>query len=172
MEQGSSKIATILYCLIIVFTGSIFTGCDTEKREVIDYAGYQCIFAYQVAIQPSFTSYKKTDDGGLIEVYVELTDSFGDPLKALGVFRFELFRFQPAEPDSRGARLALGDDQMIEFERKTLQANQSDWDYTTRNYRFKLNLNQAAAAHKKMVLQVTFTDTANNRLEDHITVER
>jgi len=125
----------------------------------------------EVRFVPSFTRVvpgdKEKELQRRIEAYVSLTDQYGDTLKALGVFRFELFRHKPGSADERGQRFAIGG--MQEFDLTEVAANQEHWDRTTRYYRFVLDL-PGENPPEAVVVQVTFSLSAEVRLEDHITI--
>ena len=99
-----------------------------------------------------------------IETCVQLKDQFGDPIKALGVFRFEIFDYQPAVSDPRGKRFDAEGVQPVELDE--VNKNQKYWDSITRSYRMDLKFPPEAARVKKIVLQVTFTMQPEYRLRD------
>ena len=99
-----------------------------------------------------------------IEACVQLKDQFGDPIKALGVFRFEIYRYQPAVADPRGKRFKM--EGVQEFKLNDVEENQKHWDSITRSYRMNLKFPPEAAKVKKFVLQVTFTMDPEYRLRD------
>ena len=101
-----------------------------------------------------------------IEVCVQLKDQFGDPIKAMGMFRFELYRYQSAVSDPRGKRFKT--DKKLQINLSDVDENQKKWDSITRSYRLKLDLPPEAVPvkGKKIVLQVTFTMEPEYRLRD------
>ena len=119
----------------------------------------------KVILQTSFThiipKQTKTNQAGQIETYVRLTDQFGDPLKAPGRFRFELFEYRPAASDPRGRRFSINGVQ--KFDLTEIDVNQRHWDSTTGNYRFTLKLPDGSP--KTVVMQVTFSADSGLRLE-------
>ena len=123
-------------------------------------------------LNPSFTHVdlddKNQGKAPWIEAYVELKDQFDDPLKALGQFRFELFRYRPAAADSRGPRFT--DNGIQDIDLTQIEVNQQYWDTTTRNYRFKLTMPELPPNQKQFILQITFTDQTKTRFEDTITI--
>ena len=128
----------------------------------------------KVVVHPSFTHIqakgKKEDKPGKIVAFVSLKDQFGDPLKALGRFRFELFRYQAAMSDPRGQRFAV--DGIQEFDLTEVNENQQHWDGTTRNYRFGLKLPGLPAAARRIVVQVTFSIEPDLRLQNFLVLKR
>ncbi len=119
---------------------------------------FQRSFCRMVKSDPTV---KKPDT---IETCVQLKDQFGDPMKALGVFRFEIFRYQPAVSDPRGKRFDVEGVQPVELDK--VDKNQQHWDSITRSYRMDLKFPPQAAQAKKIVLQVTFTMEPEYRLRD------
>ena len=95
---------------------------------------------------------------------MQLKDQFEDPIKALGVFRFEIYRYQPAVSDPRGKRFKM--EGVQEFKLNDVEENQKHWDSITRSYRMNLKFPPEAAKVKKFVLQVTFTMDPEYRLRD------
>ncbi len=159
--------------LIIVTAGAVLPvgGCQR-----IDLCGVRAdsgrlgFVPKQVVLQPSFTRImgKSKHDGeqnGKIEVYVQLKDQFGDPVKSLGQFWFELFRYQPAVSDPRGQRFSVGGVQ--QFDLTVADVNQQYWDSATWNYRFDLKLPEPV---QQVVVQVTFSTEAELRLQDVLVV--
>jgi hypothetical protein len=101
---------------------------------------------------------------------VQLKDQFGDPIKALGVFRFEIYRYQPAVADPRGKRFTI--EGIQEFKLNEVQENQNRWDSITRSYRMNLKYPPEAARVKKIVLQVTFTMEPEYRVRDILELDK
>jgi len=127
----------------------------------------------QVRFQRSFTRIIPAATPGAadtIESYVELRDKFGDPIKAMGEFRFELFRYRPAFPDPRGARFEHDGLQILDL--RGIEVNQQHWDSITRSYRLPLRLPQEARSLKRIVLQVTFSPDPQYRFLDVLVLER
>ena len=127
----------------------------------------------KVILQPSFThivpKQTKTNRAGQIETYVRLTDQFGDPLKATGLFSFELFEYRLAASDPRGRRFPVNGVQ--KFDLTEIDANQQHWDNTTGNYRFTLKLPGVPnGPPKTVVTQITFSADSGLRLEGILVV--
>ena len=128
----------------------------------------------QIHIQPSFTKIRPatstSDAVKTIETYVQLRDQFGDPIKALGHFRFEFFRHRPAFSDPRGQRFPV--DGIQEIDLSDLARNQQFWDGITRSYRLDLKLPEMSAQITHFVLQATFIADPDYRLQDILVIER
>ena len=134
--------------------------------------------AFQVAkihFQRSFTRIQKGNPAAKeppgIVASVQLKDQFGDPIKALGMFRFEIYRYRSAVSDPRGERFTVNGKQ--EFDLTHVKKNQKCWDSITRSYHLDLKLPPEAATLKKnqkIVLQVTFFMDSEYRLRDILTL--
>ncbi|MCK4628961.1 MAG: hypothetical protein KAT56_08150 [Sedimentisphaerales bacterium] len=160
---------------VIIFTYSL-GGCQhiplSSKKEVAirPEQGFQ---PTKVILQASFThivpKQTKANQAGQIETYVRLTDQFGDSLKALGRFHFELFEYRQAASDPRGRRFSINGVQ--KFDLTEINANQQHWDSITGNYRFTLKLPGVPDGPPKTVaMQVTFSADSGLRLEGILVV--
>jgi hypothetical protein len=112
-----------------------------------------------------FTGTRTFDEsGGLsgLEVLVTPRDAYNDPTKAFGTFLFELYEFQPNNPDPAGRRIAWWEGVSI----MDPQANRVHWDDFSRAYKFKLALEQSVAVGRRLVLRVYFTSPYSERLTD------
>ena len=100
-----------------------------------------------------------------IEAHMEALDAFGDPTKAFGDVRFELYEFQANSPDNKGKRLnvwlvGIGD----------AANNMVHWDRVTRSYLFKLELTSQVKLGKtsgpaeRYVLVAVFASPYTQRL--------
>lgn len=107
---------------------------------------------------------------GIVDAYVGLRDQFQDPLKALGRFRFELFRYRSAHSDPRGERFDQGGVQEIDL--TAVEENQRHWDNITQCYHFQLSLHEMPRKSGKIVLEVTFMLPENDyRLQDMLVLQ-
>lgn len=125
----------------------------------------------RIHFQRSFCRIKKADASAqkpdTIEACVQLKDQFADPIKALGMFRFEIYRYRPAVSDHRGKRFIIDGKQ--ESDLTHVNKNQKHWDSITRSYHLDLKLPPEVAKLKKnqkIVLQVTFSMGSEYRLRD------
>ena len=155
---------------VIIFTYSL-GGCRhipiVSKKGVATQPG-QGFQPTKVILQASFThiipKQTKANQAGQRETYIRLTDQFGDPLKALGRFHFELFEYRQAASDPRGRRFSINGVQ--KFDLTEINANQQHWDSITGNYRFTLKLpNTSNGPPKTITVQVTFSADSGLRLE-------
>lgn len=154
-------------------------GCTEPSGPVVRSAnGCATGFApTAIRLEPSFTTIRlrpergaEQGDTGGIEVYLSLQDQFGDALKALGVFRFELFQYRPARADPRGVRFERNGVQ--EWDLRDRASNQQHWDRITQSYRLRLALPDLPEKWDKIVVQATFISPSGYRLSDRLIVNR
>ncbi|HWE02531.1 MAG TPA: hypothetical protein VG326_08975 [Tepidisphaeraceae bacterium] len=118
-------------------------------------------------IHPTFTQIKnwtggKKPDG--IEAIIEFDDQFGEPTRAAGMIRLELYNFRSADPDHRGQRLAIWSATL-----STHDDQVGHWDPAARGYTFQLAFPKINADHA-YVLTAQF-DHNNTRLFDQLVLE-
>jgi len=169
-EQLQTQYLSRFLVYVIIFVCSL-SGCrhvPISSKKVVATQPESGFLPTKVILQASFThivpKQTKTNQAGQIETYVRLTDQFGDPLKALGQFSFELFEYRPAASDPRGRRFSINGVQ--KFDLTEIDANQRHWDSITGNYRFTLKLPDVPnGPPKTVVMQVTFSTDSGLRLE-------
>lgn len=151
----------MLVC-VLAFVG----GCGhTSPIRTVDE---QAMFgAVTFRIHPTFTQVKewtggKTPDG--VEAIVEFDDQFGDPTRAAGTIRFELYNFQADDPDHRGHRLAIWSATLGDKDDQI-----GHWDPAARGYAFQLAFPAIRTDHG-YVLTAQF-DRNNTRLFDQLIIE-
>jgi hypothetical protein len=115
-----------------------------------------------IRIHP-FTGRTFAEAGGIsgIDVRIEALDYFGDPTKAFGDFRFELYDFIANRLDPKGNRVGVWDVPLLEP-----SANMLHWDKITRLYVFKLQWPEPIPVGKRVVLVATFDSPFTTRLSD------
>jgi hypothetical protein len=92
---------------------------------------------------------KPGDDG--IEVRLQPLDQFGDPTKAVGSFRVEVFQYDPHSTEKRGPRLGHWFVAMTDIE-----MNRKYYDSVDRSYVLPLLWEKPIAAGTSVVVQATF----------------
>jgi hypothetical protein len=120
-------------------------------------------------LHPIFTQIKDwTGDGRPdgVEALIELQDQFGDPTKASGRVVFELFDYQPYNPERRGERVANPWIGYLE----TLDEQRDRWNRTSRTYSFQLALDQIRA-NNTYVLTAEFQLSGGGRFFDRVILE-
>lgn len=162
------------FIMFIALTLLLFTGCDSSDshsqplstQKPILYSTYEAASVRIVGL----TEYKPIDnniEGALLDIYVDLLDSFASQIKAPGIFRFELYEYVPRSSDPRGTRLSIWPD--IDLTDAVL--NNEYWQDHLRSYHFQMKTDFTPAVGKSFVLEVTCTTPAAKRLVDtfHIT---
>ncbi|HEX4796198.1 MAG TPA: hypothetical protein VH370_20585 [Humisphaera sp.] len=119
-------------------------------------------------IHPAFTQVKdwtgdSKPDG--IEVVLEMQDQFGEPTRAAGILRFELWTFREAAAERRGTQLA----QPWIFQLNTRSEQNAHWNPVERGYTFQLPFDKISA-DRRYVLTAQF-DRPEGRLFDQLIVE-
>jgi len=115
-----------------------------------------------VKIVEAFTEIKDHDQDGAVDsldVYLQMTNPFDEPTRAVGKCRFELFEFLQASGDNRGSRLAQWD---IPLDKESDQ--KKHWNRATQMYEFRLALDLATAApDRQYVLEAAYSDPISGR---------
>ena len=121
---------------------------------------YNMLLPQKVRLHPfsGATFGDATTPGGL-DVRVEAIDAYGDPTKAFGVFRFEVFQLQDLTPDGKGNRIAVWEEDV-----QDPQKNFQHWDRISRAYQFRLCWGDKAPEGGKYILQVSYCSPYTQRL--------
>jgi hypothetical protein len=103
------------------------------------------------------------DDGNAdgLEVILAALDSFGDPVKVVGTFHFELHRVRMASADRLGERVALW-----KLEINSDETFTEYWVHLARWYRFPLQLDQGPLAPGRYILTVRLLSPTGEQLFD------
>ena len=123
----------------------------------------------KIRIHP-FTALRMLEDRNVrgLEARIEALDAFGDPTKAFGDIRFELYAYRTGSSEPKGERLnvwqvSIGDP----------GNNLVHWDRVTRSYLFKLELTQQSEPADRYVLMVVFASPYTQRLfAEHVMTAR
>ncbi len=103
---------------------------------------------------------------GLI-VACEVKDRFGDPVKALGVMRFEAYAYARSQPGNKGARVGFWPNVSID----SLQAIRQHWDGIWGLYRFNLKWGRVVKVRDRFLLEATLTTLEGEQLTDRQILE-
>jgi hypothetical protein len=120
-----------------------------------------------VRLHPAFTQVKewtggKKPDG--IEAVLELQDQFGEPTRAAGTVRFELFSYVSDDPERKGRRLAIWSARLDGREEQIAR-----WNPAIRAYSFQLGYDQIRT-DRAYVLTAQF-DLKSGRMFDQLIIE-
>jgi len=105
-----------------------------------------------------FVSIGEAEERSKIKVYVSLLDSFDCQMKALGVFRFELYEYAQRSAEPKGRRIVIWPD----IDLTNAVENNNYWRDFLRAYEFDLDFEPQN--HQNYVLQVTFLCPSGRRL--------
>jgi len=110
-----------------------------------------------------FTGRTFDEAGGVsgIDVRIQAIDHYGDPTKAFGNFRFEIYQFLPNHLDPKGKRLATWDESLLDPKKNLLH-----WEKMTQMYDFKLQWDEPIPVGRRLVLLVTFDSPFTDRMTD------
>jgi hypothetical protein len=154
-------------CLGLLACLSLAIGCQKGQGMNIaklppdraEMAGYY--LPSQIEILP-FTKPGSFDARGLpdgINAVVRPTDVLGDPVKAYGTIRFELYSYVPTSALHKGEQL------MVWTQTLNTPADQRKyWDRVTQSYQFQLAWRQPLQPNKRYVLEVAYENPAGTRL--------
>lgn len=154
-------------CLGLLICLSLSAGCQKGQEMNIaklppdraEMAGYY--LPSQIEILP-FTKPGSFDAKGLpdgISAVVRPADVLGDPVKAYGTMRFELYSYVPTSALHKGEQL------MVWTQTLNTPADQRKyWDRVTQSYQFQLAWRQLLQPNKRYVLEVTYENPAGTRL--------
>jgi hypothetical protein len=151
---------------------SSLIGCRSPAAVVDDTALQQSIsllIPSAVNIVEPFTTWADLDEPRGIDgiaVYAQPVNRSGDAIQAAGRMYIELYVFQPASADPKGARLELWEVPIL-----TAADQQARWNRATQMYELRLGLSKATlasiSAGQKFVLSLTY----NSPLGEHLTDE-
>ena len=118
----------------------------------------------RINIHP-FTRARPTTDSdrgsGVLEVRIQLMDSFDDPGKGFGQFRFTLFQYRTTGVDRRGQQLETWDEDLSRPSR-----NLAHWDAISNAYKFNLKRVAPFVEGQRYVLEAYFTSPYTEQLFD------
>ncbi|NLX22226.1 MAG: hypothetical protein GXY55_11255 [Phycisphaerae bacterium] len=151
-------------------SGCRSTGPDHLPRESERVAMLSLMLPHEVHIQPfskiaSFNEDRIPD--GILAV-VRPVDPFGDPVKAVGLFYFELWSYRNASGDHKGERLEFWD-QMIDNPEDVRR----HWK-RAQMYEFQLAWTQGAGAvqpGRKYILTVSYRTPWDTTIQDEHVLE-
>lgn len=147
-------------------------GCMAEefpRKPVPEVDVRELLEPVRIKIHHSSTVERTEAEGefdGLI-VACEVEDRFGDPVKALGVMRFEVYAYARSQPDNKGARVGFWPNVSID----SLEAIQQHWDGVWGLYRFNLRWEREVEEKERFVVEATLTTPEGEQLSDKLVLE-
>jgi len=152
--------------LLAVF---LVVGCSQPKFDE-PAAREELLFGpTAMRIHPVFTQVKDWADDSRpdgIEVLLEFQDQLGDPTKAAGTVRFELYTYRQGQPDPRGARVVNPWYASL----LTTHEQIARWNRTSRTYTFQLTC-KGIDPGKPYVLTAMFRSSTGGRFFDRVVLE-
>jgi len=173
MSVGFSKAAGLgrvrlpLYKSAALLLASLLLGCQSAKFSRTQ-SEEQMFGPSSMRIHPAFTQVKNWSgdskmDG--IEVVLEMQDQFGEPTRAAGTLRFELWTYREAADERRGTQLA----HPWIFGLNTRSEQNAHWNPVERGYTFQLPFDKISG-ERRYVLTAQL-DRPEGRLFDQLIVE-
>ncbi len=154
---------------LVTWTPLLLCGCEAGTADLSADAPelqrfVRLVLPRRIEIQRYLTKPVQLDTGDDrdgIEVILQALDSFGDPVKCVGTFHFELREQRFASSDRLGRRIG--------FWKQTLDSDESIvmyWDRLSRFYRFPLQLRDTDLAPGAYVVTATLTTPTGDKLYD------
>jgi hypothetical protein len=170
------RVITVISGLLLLICVITQTGCerlslDTEpapKPGNISESSFSIYYVpAKIEITPltELTGTNGAERQSEINVYIDLLDSFGCPIKSPGVFRFEMYDKVQRSSEPKGKRIAIWPDADL----TDAAQNNKYWRDFLRAYQF--NLPFEPAGNGIYVLQVTFLCPAGKRLSGEYTLK-
>jgi len=172
--MNPSKI--ILACLVVLITLVGVVGCskpigqnymptERERRQMLSLMLPKSVHIWPGTKIASFDDDEIPD--GILAV-VQPEDQFGDPIKAAGLFYFELWTYQQASAERKGRRLAFWSHVIDSAERLELH-----WT-PAQMYEFQLGWTGGAegiAPDKSYLLTVTYRTPWDTQMQDQMRLD-
>jgi len=158
--------AVIFGMFFVVFFAAVLQGCRGGAKPpaptVQPIIGpLSLLLPKRVKIHP-FTGTRTFEEHGGVKgiiVRIQLMDSYDDPIKGFGDFRFELYEFRPYSQNPKGKKIAIWEESLMQPKKNLLH-----WDKITRAYKFKLQRNSEMPQGNKYVLVAVFSSPYSERL--------
>jgi hypothetical protein len=138
------------------------------RSAISDFEKYKTYHPAKVVLLPISEVQKaeKANQSDTIVAYVQLQDAADVAMKGPGVFRFELYRYQPMAADPKGKRMHIWDDiNLMDF-----MDNSEQWRDYLRAYEFKLDY--YCPDCERYVLEVTCTSPWGQRMIDVLIIDK
>lgn len=149
--------------LSLVMLSSCNSRGNNAKNEQCD-----CFTPAELVFKPAFCRVVTGSDDTGLEIFVQVTDTYGDTMKVPGMFRIELYQKDSQSQENIGRRLSINNADFLEIDMRDQSVNQKYWDRITGCYRLKVSQNDLP---NEIVVQVTWFYSDKYRLTDTIIVE-
>lgn len=138
------------------------TGVSAQTPELAEFV--RLVLPKKLQIQRYLTRPVRLEGAGEpdgIEVILQALDSFGDPVKCVGTFHFELRQQRLASSDRLGRRVGFWK-LTIDTTEKMVQY----WDRLARFYRFPLRMREGVVPPGQYILTATLLTPTGEKLYD------
>jgi hypothetical protein len=158
-----------LWMTVICVVG-VLAGCQAHEASFAPPKEERLFDAGRMRVHPIFTQVKDwtgDDRADGVEAVVEFTDQFGDPTKASGRILFELYEYQPKNPEVRGRRVVnpwIGS-------LSNADEQKAHWSRPARSYTFQLAYPEISRG-RNYVLTATFERDGGGRFFAQTLLER
>ena len=168
MDRSSYKaLGTTGKRLLLALAMLCWSGCvpkEFRQEPVPPIDPGQLLQPVTIKVHHSSTVVLKAKGGEFdgLAVACEVKDRFGDPVKTLGVVRFEAYAYARSQPVNKGPRVGFWPSVNID----SLEAIQQHWDGIWGLYRFNLRWSRQIKAGERFVLEVTLITPKGEQLTD------
>jgi len=151
----------------LVFSLLSIQGCESPQASEAEgrpggsanQASYWQAAPVRLRVYPS-TRFVKEKGRSILEARLELLDQMGDPIKASGLFRIELYRVDESLGNAPQRLLYTWTADTL-----TLELQREHYDPITRGYLFRLGVDDIKIAGESTFLKVAFTPEVGPRLD-------
>jgi hypothetical protein len=158
-----------LVTLCLATVGCHTTGPDAHPTEKERLDMLSLMLPEQIEILPftRITSFDADEVPDGLQVVIQPTDRFGDPVKAVGYFYFELWTHRDASADRKGERLAYWDRSLTSADDVKLS-----WTHA-RMYEFQLAWTrglEAVRPNRKYILIASYRTPWDETIQDEYVI--
>ena len=159
MRAERSKVSRrCRWCFVLSALLFTCSGCpppDSPPSPGTSLESYKLLGPVAIKVHPSSGVMRKAAGGTFdgLAVACEILDRFDDPIKAVGVMRFEAYDFAQSQPERKGPRVGFWPDVRVD----SLETIQQHWDGVWGLYRFNLNWDHPFRPGQRFVLEATLT---------------
>ena len=172
-SKGRAGLGSALGVLLVGSVGLLCLGCFPEEFPPqpvpkID-PRRELLHPVKIKVHPSSTVVRKSsgDDFEGLVIACETQDRFGDPVKAMGILRFEAYSYALSQPANKGPRVGYWPDIHLD----SLETIQKHWDSVWGLYRFNLKWQQQAKPNQRFIVEATLTTPEGQQLADRQTIQ-
>ncbi|MCP4590522.1 MAG: hypothetical protein GY842_07250 [bacterium] len=167
--MNTLRITRYLSLVALMFsTGCSHTAVDLDDASTREQLSL--LMPATVSIVAPFTRFASFDENDRpdgIELLLQPTNSFGEPVNIAGALIVELYEFRQASGEARGAKL-----QQWDIALRCERDQQMYWNRTTDMYEFQLQFDPAALpSNHKYVLEVTYNTPLHEHMVDQYVMD-